>query len=67
MDGRGSRYPRRRITPPCVRKTGCGYSLKPLEIGARVIETASRVSLAFAAACSEAPLLRHLATALAGP
>jgi hypothetical protein len=41
--------------------------LKLLKIGARVIETASRVRLAFAAACPEAPLVRHLATALAGP
>ena len=41
--------------------------LKLLKIGARVIETASRVRLAFAAACPEAPLVRHLATSLAGP
>ena len=41
--------------------------LKLLKIGARVIETASRVRLAFAAACPEAALIRHLATALAGP
>ena len=24
MDGRAGHYPRGRITPPCVRKTGCG-------------------------------------------
>jgi hypothetical protein len=41
--------------------------LKLLKIGARVIETASRVRLAYAAACPEAPLFRHLATSLAGP
>ena len=40
-----------------------------LKIGARVIETASRVRLAFAAACPDAALVRHLATtlAIAGP
>lgn len=38
-----------------------------LKLGARVIETASRVRLAFAAACPEAALIRHLATSLAGP
>ncbi|MBK8209090.1 MAG: transposase [Rhodospirillales bacterium] len=41
--------------------------LRLLKIGARVIETASRVRLAFVAACPEAPLFRHLAIALAGP
>ena len=41
--------------------------LRLLKLGARVIETVSRVRLAFAAACPEAPLVRHLATALAGP
>lgn len=41
--------------------------LKLLKLGARVIETASRVRLAFAAACPEAALIRHLATAPAGP
>ena len=41
--------------------------LRLLKLGARVIETASRVRLAFAAACPEAPLIRHLASALAGP
>ena len=41
--------------------------LRLLKLGARVIETASRVRLAFAAAGPEAPLIRHLATVLAGP
>lgn len=41
--------------------------LRLLKLGARVIETASRVRLAFAAACPDATLIRHLATALAGP
>ena len=40
-----------------------------LKLGARVIEMASRVRLAFAAACPEASLIRHIAAALmpAGP
>lgn len=42
-------------------------TLRLLKLGARVLETAARVRLAFAAACPEAPLVRHLATALAGP
>ena len=43
--------------------------LRLLKVGARVVETASRVRLAFAAACPEAALIRHLATAVspAGP
>ena len=43
--------------------------LRLLKVGARVVETASRVRLAFAAACPEAALIRHLATGLnpAGP
>ena len=43
--------------------------LRLLKIGGRVIETASRVRIAFAAACPEAALIRHIATALmpAGP
>ena len=36
--------------------------LRLLKVGARVVETASRVRLAFAAACPEAALIRHLAT-----
>jgi hypothetical protein len=39
--------------------------LRLLKLGARIRETAARVRLAFAAACPEADLLRHLATALA--
>ena len=38
--------------------------LRLLKLGARIRETAARVRLAFAAACPEADLLRHLATAL---
>jgi len=41
--------------------------LRLLKLGARAIETASRVRLAFAAACPDAALIRHRATALAGP
>ena len=35
-----------------------------LKLGARVIEATSRVRLAFAAACPEAALIKHLATAI---
>jgi hypothetical protein len=35
-----------------------------LKLGARVIEMASRVRLAFAAACPDATLIRHIAVAL---
>ena len=38
--------------------------LRLLKLGARIVETAARVRIAFAAACPEAPLIRHLATAL---
>jgi Transposase DDE domain group 1 len=38
--------------------------LRLLKVGARVIETASRVRLAFTAACPDAALLRQLATVL---
>ena len=43
--------------------------LRLLKLGMRVIEMASRVRLAFAAACPEAILIRHIAVALmpAGP
>jgi len=43
--------------------------LRLLKIGGRIIETASRVRIAFAAACPEAALIRHIAAALmpAGP
>jgi hypothetical protein len=35
-----------------------------LKLGPRVIEMASRVRLAFAAACPDATLLRHIAAVL---
>ena len=39
-----------------------------IKIGARIIETASRVRIAFSAACPNAALFRHIAAALqAGP
>jgi len=38
--------------------------LRLLKLGARVIETASRVRLAFAAACPDARLIRHIAAGL---
>jgi hypothetical protein len=43
--------------------------LRLLKLGARVIEMVSRVRLAFAAACPDATLIRHIAGALmpAGP
>ena len=43
--------------------------LRLLKLGARVIETAARVRIAFAAACPEAGLFRQIATGLvpAGP
>jgi hypothetical protein len=40
--------------------------LRLLKIGARVIETASRVRIALSAACPEAELFRHVAKALQG-
>ena len=39
--------------------------LQLLKLGARIRETITRVRLAFAAACPDADLLRHLAGALA--
>ena len=39
--------------------------LRLLKVAARVIETASRVRIAFAASCPEAALFRGLANALA--
>ncbi len=39
--------------------------LRLLKLGARIHETTARVRLAFAAACPEADLLRHIAGALA--
>lgn len=38
--------------------------LRLLKLGARVIELASRVRIAFAAACPDANLIRHLATSI---
>lgn len=38
--------------------------LRLLKLGARVIETVSRIRLAFAAACPEASLFRSIATTL---
>ena len=35
-----------------------------LKLGVRVVEMASRIRLAFAAACSDATLIRHIAAAL---
>ncbi len=40
-------------------------TLRLLKVAARVIETASRVRIAFAASCPEAALFRGLANALA--
>ncbi len=43
--------------------------LRLIKLGARIVESAARVRIAFAAACPEAALIRHLAIALmpAGP
>ena len=43
--------------------------LRLLKLGARVVEMACRIRLAFAAACPDAALIRHIATSLmpAGP
>ena len=38
--------------------------LRLLKLGTRVIETVSRVRLAFAVACPDATLIRHIAAAL---
>jgi hypothetical protein len=38
--------------------------LRLLKLGARVIEMAARIRLAFAAACPDARLIRHIAAAL---
>ena len=38
--------------------------LRLLKLGSRVIETASRVRLTFAAACPDARLIRHIAAGL---
>jgi hypothetical protein len=38
--------------------------LRLLKLGARVIEMVARIRLAFAAACPDATLIRHIAAAL---
>ena len=64
----------RRVDPEPDARSGGRYGfatirLRLLKLGARVIEMASRVRLAFAAACPDATLIRHIAAALmpAGP
>jgi hypothetical protein len=54
---------------PLARAEFNTIRLRLLKLGARVIETVSRVRLAFAAACPDAALFRHIAAALmpAGP
>lgn len=39
-------------------------TLRLIKLGARIIETTSRVRVAFAAACPEATIIRHLASVL---
>jgi hypothetical protein len=53
--------PRHTRSPPPEFAT---IRLRLLKLGARVIETASRVRLVFAAACPDATLIRHVAAAL---
>lgn len=51
-------------------KAGCGMlRLRPLQLGARVTDTAARIRMAFVAACPEASLFRSIAATLrpAGP
>ncbi|PRX01546.1 UNVERIFIED_ORG: IS4 family transposase [Martelella mediterranea] len=49
----------------CLRKAEFAtLRLRLLKLGTRVTETASRIRMAFAAACPEAELFRHLAGAL---
>lgn len=49
----------------CLRKAEFAtLRLRLLKLGARVTETASRIRIAFAAACPEAEIFRHLASAL---
>lgn len=49
---------------PLARAEFTTLRLRLLKVAARVIETASRVRIAFTAACPEAPLYRGLANAL---
>jgi hypothetical protein len=52
-------------TTDCLRKAEFAtLRLRLLKLGARVTETASRIRIAFAAACPEAEIIRHLASAL---
>jgi hypothetical protein len=56
---------------PHISAASCSNTirLRLLKLGARVVETAFRVRLAFAAACPDATLIRYIAAALmpAGP
>ena len=56
-------------THPLASAEFATIRLRLLKLGARIIEMASRVRLAFAAACPDATLIRHIAAALmpAGP
>jgi hypothetical protein len=56
-------------THPLAKAEFTTLRLRVLKLGARIVETTSRVHIAFAAACPEAGLIRHIATALlpAGP
>jgi Transposase DDE domain group 1 len=47
-----------------VLAAGNTIRLRLLKLGARVIEMASRVRLAFSAACPDATLIRHIVAAL---
>src|ERR1700746_2985231 len=53
--------PQAHAPPPAEFNT---IRLRLLKLGARVVEMASRVRLAFAAACPDAILIRHIAAAL---
>ena len=56
-------------THNCATAEFATIRLRLLKLGARVVETAARIRLAFAAACPEAALIRQIAGALmpAGP
>jgi hypothetical protein len=49
---------------PLAKAEFATIRLRLLKLGARVIETTSRIHLAFAAACPDAALVRHLATTI---
>ena len=38
--------------------------IRPIKVAARVVETASRVRIAFASACPDADIFQHIARAL---